>query len=64
MLAQQIVAEASNQPWHEQALFDCLRQATPYAELDQQHYQALLRILPRATTAARACAVPICTAMR
>ena len=45
VLAQQIVAEASNQPWHEQALFDCLRQATPYAELDQNHYQALLRML-------------------
>jgi len=45
VLAQQIVAEACNQPWHEQALFDCLRQATPYAHLDQQHYQALLRML-------------------
>ncbi|KIY38673.1 ATP-dependent DNA helicase [Pseudomonas sp. 10-1B] len=45
VLAQQIVAEASNQAWHEQALFDCLRQATPYAELDQEHYQALLRML-------------------
>jgi len=45
VLAQQIVAEASNQPWHEQALFDTLRQATPYAELDQNHYQALLRML-------------------
>lgn len=45
VLAQQIVAEASNQDWHEQALFDCLRQATPYAELDQRHYQALLTML-------------------
>lgn len=45
MLAQQIVAEASNQAWHEQDLLDCLRQATPYAELDQHHYQALLRML-------------------
>nr|WP_225779013.1 crosslink repair DNA glycosylase YcaQ family protein [Pseudomonas sp. Marseille-Q3773] len=45
VLAQQIVAEASNQAWHEQALYDCLRQATPYAELDLQHYQALLRML-------------------
>ncbi|WP_449431439.1 DEAD/DEAH box helicase [Pseudomonas putida] len=45
VLAQQIVAEASNQPWPEQALFDCLRQATPYAELDVNHYQALLRML-------------------
>lgn len=45
MLAQQIVAEASNQAWQEQALFTCLRQATPYAELDINHYQALLRML-------------------
>ena len=45
MLAQQIVAEVSNQAWQEQALFDCLRQATPYAELDPRHYQALLRML-------------------
>ncbi|MFJ4432111.1 DEAD/DEAH box helicase [Pseudomonas sp. NPDC089395] len=45
VLAQQIVAEASNQTWQEQALFDCLRQATPYAELDPDHYQALLRML-------------------
>ncbi|RCL23572.1 ATP-dependent DNA helicase [Pseudomonas sp. AFG_SD02_1510_Pfu_092] len=45
VLAQQIVAEASNQAWQEQALFDCLRQATPYAQLDARHYQALLRML-------------------
>jgi ATP-dependent Lhr-like helicase len=45
VLAQQIVAEVSNQPWSEHALFDLLRQATPYAELDEKHYQALLRML-------------------
>ncbi|MET3054662.1 DEAD/DEAH box helicase [Pseudomonas alkylphenolica] len=45
VLAQQIVAEVSCQPWQEQALFDCLRQAMPYAELDPAHYQALLRML-------------------
>lgn len=45
VLAQQIVAEVSNQPWPEQALYDCLRQAMPYAELDPAHYQALLRML-------------------
>ncbi|MDH0303957.1 MULTISPECIES: DEAD/DEAH box helicase [unclassified Pseudomonas] len=45
VLAQQIVAEVSNQPWNERALFDLLRQATPYAELDEGHYQALLRML-------------------
>lgn len=45
VLAQQIVAEVSNQPWPEQALFDCLRAATPYARLDEDRYQALLRML-------------------
>ncbi|CAM3852750.1 putative ATP-dependent helicase [Pseudomonas reidholzensis] len=45
VVAQQIVAEVSNQPWSEQALFACLRQATPFADLDQGHYQALLRLL-------------------
>ncbi|TDF81679.1 DEAD/DEAH box helicase [Pseudomonas sp. H9] len=45
VLAQQIVAEVSCQPWQEQALFDCLRQATPYTDLDPGHYQALLRML-------------------
>jgi len=45
VLAQQIVAEVANQPWPEQALYDCLRQATPYIGLDQDHYQALLRML-------------------
>ncbi|MGE8477935.1 MAG: DEAD/DEAH box helicase [Pseudomonas shirazensis] len=45
VLAQQIVAEVSNQPWSEQALFDCLRKATPFAALEYEHYQALLRLL-------------------
>lgn len=45
VLAQQIVAEVSNQPWDERALFNLLRQASPYATLDEGHYQALLRML-------------------
>lgn len=45
VLAQQIVAEVSNQAWDEVALFDLLRQATPYASLDQAHYQDLLHML-------------------
>ena len=45
VLAQQIVAEVSCREWHEQALFECFRQATPYATLDPAHYQALLRML-------------------
>jgi len=45
VLAQQIVAEVSCQPWDEHALYRCLRQALPYADLDHAHYQALLRML-------------------
>jgi len=45
VLAQQIVAEVSLQEWHEQALLDMFRQASPYAELDANHYQALLGML-------------------
>jgi ATP-dependent Lhr-like helicase len=45
VLAQQIIAEVSCQEWHEQALFELFCRAMPYAELDQRHYQALLRML-------------------
>ncbi|MFG0681491.1 DNA glycosylase AlkZ-like family protein [Pseudomonas sp. xss_4] len=45
VLAQQIVAEASNQPWHERALFDCLRQAMPFETLAYEDYHALLGML-------------------
>ena len=45
VLAQQIVAEVSCEEWQEQALLDMVRQASPYAELDEAHFQALLRML-------------------
>ncbi|MBA1188489.1 DEAD/DEAH box helicase [Pseudomonas entomophila] len=45
VLAQQIVAEVSNQAWTESALLDCLRRAEPYAELEERDYQAVLRML-------------------
>ncbi len=45
VLAQQIIAEVSCQEWHEQALLEMFRKASPYAELDEQHYQALLHML-------------------
>lgn len=45
VLAQQIVAEASNQPWHERALFDCLRQAMPFETLEYAHFEALVAML-------------------
>ncbi|RON55812.1 DEAD/DEAH box helicase [Pseudomonas frederiksbergensis] len=45
VLAQQIIAEVSCQEWHEQALLELFRQASPYANLDENHYQALLQML-------------------
>ncbi|MFD2644664.1 DEAD/DEAH box helicase [Pseudomonas japonica] len=45
VLAQQIIAEVSCQAWPERALLDCFRGAQPYARIDEQHYQALLRML-------------------
>ncbi|QCY14874.1 DEAD/DEAH box helicase [Pseudomonas sp. MPC6] len=45
VLAQQIIAEVSCQEWQEQALLELFRRASPYAELDEQHYQALLHML-------------------
>ncbi|MFJ2364890.1 DEAD/DEAH box helicase [Pseudomonas sp. NPDC087697] len=45
VLAQQIIAEVSCQEWQEQALLETLRRASPYAELDDAHYQALLQML-------------------
>ncbi|QLG95631.1 DEAD/DEAH box helicase [Pseudomonas yamanorum] len=45
VLAQQIIAEVSCQEWQEQALLALIQRAAPYAELDDGHYQALLRML-------------------
>ncbi|WP_296246324.1 DEAD/DEAH box helicase [Pseudomonas sp. UBA4194] len=45
VLAQQIVAEVSCQEWPEQKLLQMFRKATPYAQMDEKHYQALLGML-------------------
>ncbi|ALI00771.1 ATP-dependent helicase [Pseudomonas sp. FW306-02-F02-AA] len=45
VLAQQIVAEVSCQEWQERALLEMVRRASPYTELDDTHYQALLQML-------------------
>ncbi|MBU6960972.1 DEAD/DEAH box helicase [Pseudomonas sp. CVAP len=45
VLAQQIVAEVSCQEWQEQALLEMVRRASPYTDLDDTHYQALLQML-------------------
>ncbi|WP_296183826.1 DEAD/DEAH box helicase [Pseudomonas sp. UBA1879] len=45
VLAQQIIAEVSCQEWEEQALLAMFRKASPYADVDEGHYQALLSML-------------------
>jgi ATP-dependent Lhr-like helicase len=45
VLAQQIIAEVSCREWSEQALLQMFRKATPYATLDDERFQALLRML-------------------
>ncbi|MDH0120984.1 MAG: DEAD/DEAH box helicase [Pseudomonas stutzeri] len=50
VLAQQIVAEVSSREWQEDALLALLRRAMPYAVLDDDTYQALLRMLAEGYT--------------
>ncbi|CAE6862705.1 DEAD/DEAH box helicase [Paraburkholderia domus] len=45
VLAQQIVAEVSSAEWSEDALFEMTRRAAPYAELEREQYDAVLRML-------------------
>ena len=50
VLAQQIVAEVGSREWGEDALFDLVRGAAPYAELERGKYDALLRMLAEGYT--------------
>ena len=50
VLAQQIVAEVSSAEWSEDALFDLMRRAAPYAELERDQYDAVLRMLAEGYT--------------
>ncbi len=45
VLAQQIVAETACRDWDEDALFELLRRAWPYASLTRARYDAVLRML-------------------
>lgn len=45
VLAQQIVAEAASQEWHEDALYALVRRAHPYANLARADFDAVLRML-------------------
>ncbi|GAB3022668.1 DEAD/DEAH box helicase [Oleiagrimonas citrea] len=45
VLAQQIVAEVASRDWDQDALFDTLRRAQPYADLKRDTYDAVVRML-------------------
>jgi ATP-dependent Lhr-like helicase len=45
VLAQQIVAEVASREWGEDELFDLVRRAQPYAQLERARYDAILRML-------------------
>jgi ATP-dependent Lhr-like helicase len=45
VMAQQIVAEVGNREWSEDALFDLVRRAAPYAHLERKQFDAVLHML-------------------
>ncbi|AOB30903.1 ATP-dependent DNA helicase [Bordetella sp. H567] len=45
VLAQQIVADVSCREWGEDALYEMVRQAEPYADLPRERFDAVLRML-------------------
>ncbi|WP_144636274.1 DEAD/DEAH box helicase [Bordetella genomosp. 13] len=45
VLAQQIVAEAGSREWHEDALYELVRRAEPYADLPRERYDEIVRML-------------------
>lgn len=50
VLAQQIVAEVACREWREDELFDMLRRAAPYAQLERGSYDAVIRMLSEGYT--------------
>ncbi|WMY12439.1 DEAD/DEAH box helicase [Paraburkholderia phenoliruptrix] len=50
VLAQQIVAEVASAEWSEDALFELMRRAAPYADLTREQYDAVLRMLAEGYT--------------
>ncbi len=53
ILAQQIVAMCACEDWDEDALFDCIRRAHPYRELQRQDYDRILEMLAQGIAAKR-----------
>jgi ATP-dependent helicase Lhr and Lhr-like helicase len=49
VLAQQIVAECASRDWDEDALFDLVRQATPFADLERARFDEVVESLAEGT---------------
>lgn len=50
VMAQQIVAEVANREWGEDELFELIRRAHPYNQLERANYDAVLRMLAEGYT--------------
>ncbi|GAB7525211.1 DEAD/DEAH box helicase [Paraburkholderia sp. 2C] len=50
VLAQQIVAEVCSREWSEDALFERFREAAPYASLEREQFDAVLKMLAEGFT--------------
>jgi ATP-dependent helicase Lhr and Lhr-like helicase len=53
VLMQQIVAACAAEPWEEDALYDVLRRAHPYAKLTREEYEEVLTLLAEGIAANR-----------
>ncbi len=53
VLAQQIVAECASRDWDEEALFDLVRSATPFANLPRERFDEIVTMLAEGTSARR-----------
>jgi ATP-dependent Lhr-like helicase len=53
VLAQQIVAETAAEPWALDALFDLVRRARPYRDLDRERFDAVVQMLAEGFTTRR-----------
>jgi ATP-dependent Lhr-like helicase len=53
VLAQQIVAEVASREWSEDGLFDLVRRAWPFARLEREEFDAIVRMLAEGFTTRR-----------
>ena len=60
ILAQQIVASCAAEDWQEDALFELMTRAAPFAALSREHFDELIEMLSEVSSQAAVAAAPIC----